>query len=274
VELSEIYRSHPLNKRSILARLERQGIDLREATAWSLAVDPDGEITDQNHSGGAQAVLRLAAASRVTCASYIIDVGAGLGGSARVLAAAFGCAVLGIERDGTRCRDAVELTTLVRLADRVTMVERDALTGAGDIRGANVLWGQSAWVHFPNPEQFLGAWLPAIKDDGRVAMSDAFLLRDPANSDERALIHRLDELWGAHLVPVDGWRSALEGHKCQVVHVRNLTLEATLHFHNLKSAAWPVDGVTATERESWTTAIDAIGRGLVGFFQMVALRRG
>ena len=102
MDLDAIYASHPLNERTLLARVERQGIPLNELNEWSLAVDPDTDITDQNHPGGVEAVLTLAVEARVCAASTVVDVGAGLGGSARVLSQAFGCLVIGIEQDPNR----------------------------------------------------------------------------------------------------------------------------------------------------------------------------
>ena len=102
ISLDAIYASHPLNERTLLARIERQGIPLAGLNEWSLAIDPDTGITDQNHPGGVEAVLTLAVAANVCVTSTVVDVGAGLGGPARVLAQAFGCSVVGIEQDPNR----------------------------------------------------------------------------------------------------------------------------------------------------------------------------
>ena len=172
MDLDSIYASHPLRADTILGRLERAGADLAGLTEWDLAVDPETELTDQNHSGGVQAVLELAVAANVTKVSAVVDVGAGIGGPARVLAAAFGCKVLGIERDAGRCCDASELNERVCLASLVSIRHADALTDALDVSDVDVLWGQEAWVHFPSPSDFLALDSRAAVG-GRVAMADA-----------------------------------------------------------------------------------------------------
>jgi cyclopropane fatty-acyl-phospholipid synthase-like methyltransferase len=274
MDLDAIYASHPLNERTILARLDRQGIPLSGLREWSLAIDPDTDITDQNHAGGVQAVLTLAAAAGVSDTSAVVDIGAGLGGSARVLAEAFDCSVVGVEQDQRRCDEAIRLTALVGLSSRVRFLRHDALSGTADIEHVDVLWGQSAWVHFPSPETFLDLWLPVVRANGRVAMSDAFLLREPAGSEETRAVRSLESLWSAHLVTIDRWRRALEARRCAVGHLHDRSEEARSHFKNCLSvsARWPDGTVTPAEKDSWVWATDLLDRGLIGAMQLVAVR--
>ncbi len=275
MDLDSIYASHPLRAATILGRLERGGADITTLTEWHLAVDPETELTDQNHGGGVQAVLELALASNVTKVSTVVDVGAGIGGPARVLAAVFGCRVLGIERDAGRCRDANELNKRVRLASLVSIRHADALTDAVAVSDVDVLWGQGAWVHFPSPSDFLARWIPALAVGGRVAMADAFLARRPADRAEERLVASLEESWGAHLAPLETWRTALERQGCRVVHTRDVTAQAAADCSMMLSVSlrWPEGTVTDAERQGWERALAALGRGIVGSFRVVAARR-
>ena len=274
ISLDAIYASHPLNERTLLARTERQGIPLAGLNEWSLAIDPDTGITDQNHPGGVEAVLTLAVAAKVCVTSTVVDVGAGLGGPARVLAQAFGCSVVGIEQDQNRYEAAVRLTERVGLASRVTFLKHDALSGTAGLENVDVLWGQSAWVHFPNPEAFLDLWIPTVRPHGRVVMSDAFLLREPSDSEELHVVRSLEKLWGAHLLPIDRWQRALEIRRCAVMHVHDRTSEARAHFRNCLSVSskWPNGTVTAAETHSWLCAGEALERGLIGTRQLIAIK--
>jgi hypothetical protein len=254
IGLDAIYASHPLNERTLLARLERQGIPLAGLSEWSLAIDPDTGITDQNHPGGVEAVLTLAVAAKVCVTSAVADIGAGLGGSARVLAQAFGCSVVGIEQDQNRYEAAVRLTERVGLASRVTFRKHDALSGTAGLENIDVLWGQSAWVHFPNPE--------------------AFLLREPSGSEELHVVRSLENLWGAHLLPINRWQRALETRRCTVMQVHDHTSEAHAYFRNCLSVSskWPNGTVTAAEMHSWSCAGEALERGLIGTRQLIAIK--
>ena len=274
VSLDAIYASHPLNERTLLARIERQGIPLAGLNEWSLAIDPDTGITDQNHPGGVEAVLTLAVAAQICATSTVVDVGAGLGGPARVLAQAFGCSVVGVEQDQNRYDAAVRLTDRVGLASRVTFLKHDALSGTAGLEDVDVLWGQSAWVHFPNPEAFLDLWIPTIRPGGRVVMSDAFLLHEPAGSEELHVVRSLENLWGAHLLPINRWQSALQTRRCAVTHVHDSTTEAQTYFRNCLSVSskWPKGTVTAAETHSWLCAAEALERGLIGTRRLIAIK--
>jgi len=274
ISLDAIYASHPLNERTLLARAERQGIPLAGLNEWSLAIDPDTGITDQNHPGGVEAVLTLAVAAKVCVTSTVVDVGAGLGGPARVLAQAFGCSVVGIEQDQDRYEAAVRLTERVGLASRVTFLKHDALSGTAGLEDIDVLWGQSAWVHFPNPEAFLDLWIPTVRSRGRVVMSDAFLLREPADSEELHVVRSLEKLWGGHRLPIDRWQNALETRRCAVMDVHDHTSEARAHFSNCLSVSskWPNGTVTAAETHSWLYACEALERRLIGTRQLIAIK--
>lgn len=275
MSLDAIYTAHPVSERNILGRLRRQNIPLRGLTEWSLAIDPDTDITDQNHPGGAQSVLELAIAARISAASTVIDVGAGIGGSTRVLAQTLGCSVVAIERDSERCQQAIRLTALVGLSDRVSCVHHDALLSRPDVEHADVLWGQHAWAHFPSPERFLDLWFPAVKPSGRVALSDAFLAREPAGHDESALVGELQRLWAVHLVPVDRWRRALETKECELIHEHDRTEEARLYFKRTLelSSTWPPGTVSAEEKRGWIIGGEALQRGLIEMRQIIACRR-
>jgi predicted O-methyltransferase YrrM len=274
MDLDAIYASHPLNERTLLARLERQGIPLDRLNEWSLAIDPDTDITDQNHPGGVEAVLTLAVEARVCATSTVVDVGAGLGGSSRVLAQAFGCSVIGIEQDQNRYEAAVRLTDRVGLADRVRFLKHDALSGTAGIENVDVLWGQSAWVHFPNPAAFLDVWIPLVRPRGRVAMSDAFLLREPSAPEELDVVRSLEKHWGAYLMPVARWQRALEARRCAVAHLHDRTEEARAHLEKCLSVSlkWPDGTVTAAERNGWLLARKALDRGLIGTRQLIAIK--
>jgi protein-L-isoaspartate O-methyltransferase len=141
----------PLNERTLLARLERQGIPLAGLNEWSLAIDPGDGITDQNHPGGVEAVLTLAVAAENLRDEYVVDVGAGLGGPRGCWRRPSGCSVVGIEQDQNRYEAAVRMTERVGLASRVTFLKHDALSGTAGLENIDVLWGQSAWVHFSEP---------------------------------------------------------------------------------------------------------------------------
>lgn len=80
---------------------------------------------DQYHSGGPQAVERLLDTLALRPADTVLDVGSGLGGPARQVAAASGCQVTGVDITAAYVEAATELTDRCGMADRVRFVHGD-----------------------------------------------------------------------------------------------------------------------------------------------------
>lgn len=82
---------------------------------------------DQFHIRGSLATAELAAAAALDASTRVLDLGCGIGGPARHLAATFACKVLGVDLSPGFIDAAAYLTARCRLSDRVTFQVGDAL---------------------------------------------------------------------------------------------------------------------------------------------------
>lgn len=82
---------------------------------------------DQFHTRGILAAAELALAAGLEPSTRVLDLGCGIGGPARYLAATFGCKVIGVDLSPDFIDAAAYLTAHCALSDRVTFKVGDAL---------------------------------------------------------------------------------------------------------------------------------------------------
>src|SRR5271165_5431829 len=82
---------------------------------------------DQFHSRGILATAELAGAAELDPSTRVLDLGCGIGGPARYLAATFGCKVTGVDLSPSFIDAATYLTSRCGQSDRVTFQVGDAL---------------------------------------------------------------------------------------------------------------------------------------------------
>lgn len=96
---------------------------------------PDLETIDEFHIRGRAATLELAESLDISPGAHVLDIGSGLGGPARTIAATFKCRVTGIDLTSAFCAAATEMSEWVGLSDAVTFAQGDAM--ALDLRPAS-----------------------------------------------------------------------------------------------------------------------------------------
>lgn len=116
----EHYRQDGLTAR-LQHELVRSGYDLDALRPSDLAG------VDEFHLGGRAATDSLLAGLDLTPASRVLDVGCGIGGAARTVAATVGCTVTGVDLTSEFVETAQELSHMVGMSDATTFTPGDAL---------------------------------------------------------------------------------------------------------------------------------------------------
>ena len=150
----------------ILDALENDGKDLNQLTIDDLAP------YDEFHIRGREATIELAQWAKLSSGDHLLDVGSGIGGPSRYLAATFGCRVVGIDLTDEYCEVATTFAERVGLADTVTYRQADALALPFDDGSFDLAWSQHAAMNISNREQLYKEMFRVIKPGGRVAIYD------------------------------------------------------------------------------------------------------
>ena len=152
-------------ERTILDALAAAGRNVDKLTVDDLAP------ADHFHSGGKASTDRLARLARLEPGMRVLDVGGGLGGPARTLAAHYGCRVTTIDLTESYVKAATALTARLGLSDRVTHRVGDAL--ALDVDGQfAVVWTQNSGMNIADKERLYAGFARVVRPGGLLAIQE------------------------------------------------------------------------------------------------------
>jgi len=137
----------------------------------ALTVD-DLAPADQFHGGGKPATLRLARAAGLAPGTSVLDVGGGLGGPARVLAAEFGCTVTVVDLTPSYVEAARMLTARVGLEDQVRHEVADALDLPFDDESFAVVWTQNSGMNIADKAALYASLRRVLRTGGTLAQQE------------------------------------------------------------------------------------------------------
>jgi len=143
--INDHYRQADLSAH-IMAAFDRAGkrINSHEDTA----------SFDEFHIRGRDATRELAKLAGVQKGMKVLDIGCGVGGPARTLAAEFGCYVKGIDLIEEYCQTATMLTERVGLGDMVTFQHGDMTELTSEAENYDMVWTEHTIMNIDFPVQW------------------------------------------------------------------------------------------------------------------------
>ena len=134
----------------------------------------DTAAVDQFHVGGFEATEKLAELLSPSQGSYVLDVGSGLGGASRYLAANYGCRVVGIDITEEYCGVASKLAKHIGLQDLVEYRVGDVRNLPFSDESFDVVWTQRVSMNIAEKPQLYAGIFRVLKAGGRFAAHDVF----------------------------------------------------------------------------------------------------
>lgn len=139
----------------------------------ALSVDDLAPI-DEFHTRGRQSTLEVAALADLAPTDRVLDVGCGLGGTARHLAEAYGCTIIGIDLTQEYIDVGKELTRRVGLDDKVRLRQGSALEIPFDDDSFDVAWTEHVQMNIADKHRFYGEMARVLKPGGKLLFHDIF----------------------------------------------------------------------------------------------------
>jgi MPBQ/MSBQ methyltransferase len=195
----------------------------------ALAVE-DLAPVDAFHIRGRRATQELAAWAEIRPEDRVIDVGCGLGGTGRYLAAAIGCRTTGIDLSEENCRAATMLSVRLGLGDRTAFKAASALALPFPDAAFDVALTEHVQMNIADKAGFYGEMYRVLGAGGRLAFNDVF-------AGEAGDVH-YPVPWAAdasisHLVSVDDLRRLLVQTGFQEVRWADTTAESIAFFRKV-----------------------------------------
>jgi MPBQ/MSBQ methyltransferase len=148
---------------SIVAALRRTGKDLDRLRPDDLAP------VDEFHVRGREATVELARRAALGPGTRVLDIGCGLGGSARYLAAEHACQVTGVDLTQEYVEVANALAGMVGLSDKVACRQASALNLPFEDGAFDVVWTEHVQMNIADKDAF-------YREIGRVTRPGGLLL--------------------------------------------------------------------------------------------------
>lgn len=178
---------------------------------------------DQFHIRGSQATAELAQLLSPQAGQRLVDLGCGIGGPARRLAAEHGCEVVGLDLTEVYCRTARELSALVKLAGQNRFVCGDALRLPFAESSFDIVWTQHAAMNIADKARLYREVARVLKPGGRFGLYD--VMAGPAGDPYFPVPWASEARW-SHLMAPAGVREAIRAAGLDERHWRDRTEEA------------------------------------------------
>ena len=153
---------------SILRALRQAGKDLGRLAPADLAP------VDEFHIRGREATIELAARASLRPGLRVLDVGCGLGGSARYLAAQHRCQVVGIDLTQEYVDTASALAAMVGLERMVEFRQASALEIPFERDSFDVVWTEHVQMNIADKQAFYAEIARVLVPRGRLLFHDIF----------------------------------------------------------------------------------------------------
>ncbi len=162
----------------IMERIEA-GLNLAGKDTHALTVDDLAPI-DEFHTRGRESTLEVAELANLKASDLVLDVGCGLGGTARYLAQRYQCPVVGLDLTQEYISVGKKLTELVGLSDRVELRQGSALEIPYEDERFDVVWTEHVQMNIADKNRFYSEIARVLKTGGRLLFHDIFRgLGDP-----------------------------------------------------------------------------------------------
>ncbi|MDH3666821.1 MAG: class I SAM-dependent methyltransferase [Paracoccaceae bacterium] len=162
---------------SIMSALAELGVDV------SAPKPGDLKPVDEFHTGGHEATEALLAQLSITPETSVLDIGSGIGGTARLIAERFACAVIGVDLTPEFVETATELSNLAGLGHRTGFRVGSALSLPVADGGADLALMLHVGMNIADKAALMREAARVLRPGGHFAVFDVMAGTEPGDLD-------------------------------------------------------------------------------------------
>lgn len=136
--------------------------------------DTDLVQLDAFHIRGKESTLELCRLANFSSAMKVLDLGCGLGGSARHIARTYACRVTGLDLSYEYIEVARQLTNYSGLGSQVTFRQGHGLTLPFEAESFDIIWTEHVQMNIEDKDLFFNEIQRVLVPGGRLAFHDVF----------------------------------------------------------------------------------------------------
>ncbi|MDX1908628.1 MAG: methyltransferase domain-containing protein [Bacteroidia bacterium] len=162
----------------------------------------DGNLLKDRHQAQIDLIQELLRWGGVSQASRVLDLGCGVGGSARYLARTFGATVTGLTLSPVQAAEAARYNAQAGLDNQVQVVVRDMMTLSADDGKVDLIWSMESAEHIQDKKRLFEICYECLSPGGTLLMATWCHRPVPPalTKREQGLLTRIFELF--HLPPM------------------------------------------------------------------------
>jgi SAM-dependent methyltransferase len=218
---------------------------------------------DEFHIRGREATKELAELLGEFNGLEVLDVGCGVGGTARYLASSFDCRVTGIDLIPTYISLAEKLSQMVGLTKETSFHQALALELPFSDGDFDVAWLEHVQMNIPSKDQLAFELARVLRQDGMLVFHEIFSV---SGAEPHFPVPWADGPSGSFLVSKEDFRHTLEEAGLEVVQWKDVT-EPSLQWFNdvtqrLAESGPPPLGLHLLMGEAAQTKLGNVGKNL------------
>lgn len=248
-----------------LEGLEEAVLDALQGEFGDLSeLEPDDLAPlDEFHIRGRASTVELAELVGDLSGLQVLDVGSGLGGTARYLASNYGAHVTGIDLTPAYVSLAQRLSEFVGLANEAKFQQAPALDIPSPDAEFDLVWMEHVQMNIPSKDRLAKELARVLRGGGKLAFHEIFSV---AGAEPHFPVPWADAPFASALVPAEDFRGSLERAGLEAVEWQDVTQPSSQWanniLHRVEESGPPPIGLHLLMGESAPTKLGNVGKNL------------